>query len=108
MRKFLLAGAIALASVIYPMESHALCQVNGTITALQQDASPGTFLRIHLRPIGLATFRFFATTNDRDIMTIAWSAHTGLKHVIISGTATSCPTTGLVRSIGAVDFIDRF
>jgi hypothetical protein len=94
-------SALCLAAVaaLAPMTAQAVCVVSGEAVRAVQNA---TSALLYLRSTPLSTIVWFGGTVDTDLMNAAVTAAAGRQRVTMTSNATSCPTTGDLRSVGTI------
>lgn len=82
----------------------ASCTKYGTVEQVYQNS---TYAYIYIKPIGAlsSSTYHYCWTNDRDLGIAAHAAKDGNAYVRVTGTASSCPSSG---SISACTVIQRY
>lgn len=93
------AFCLAAVAAFAPMTAQAVCtQVGEAVRAVQT----GTVANLYLRNSPLGTIVWFGQALDTRLMNAAVAAAAGRQRVIVTGNATTCPTTGDLRSLGTI------
>jgi len=105
MNKLLFSMVFAL--LLFPMTASAVCtQSGGSIVRVTYWAdSAGSTHYIYYRPSSLTNYYYYCTTTDDDFAELASNALNGPTEVNLSGTATTCPTSGSSRNMGICRWI---
>ncbi len=104
MIKLFLAVVFALTVLMYPMPSQAICGLIGTIVRVQATgtASPNSFVYMRSPFVFTNSHVFIGITQEPQVIAAASVAVALQTKTFISGDATSCPTTGFIRSVGNI------
>ena len=104
MTKFFVAVVFALTVLMYPMASRAACDIVGTIVRVSATgtASPNSFVFMRSPLLTTNSHVFVGITQVPQVIAAASVAVALQTKAFISGNATSCPTTGFLRSVGNI------
>ena len=104
MTKLSVAVVFALTVLMYPMPSQANCALTGTIVRVQATgtASRNSFVYMRSPLAATNTYVFIGITQEPQVIAAASVAVALQTKTFISGDATSCPTTGFIRSVGNI------
>ena len=104
MNRLFLAVVFALTVLMYPMASQATCNIVGTIVRVSATgtASPNSFVFMRSPLATTNTHVFVGITQEPQVIAAASVAVALQTKAFIQGNATSCPTTGFIRSVGII------
>jgi hypothetical protein len=103
MKKLLLVLILSVMLIAVASTSYAACVANGSIKTLN---FVGTTATVYVGNVGAPSFYYSFTTTNLNYYHVL----SGLlgKYVTINGSAATCPTSGVVRYGGVINYIYAF
>lgn len=109
-KKYLIVLSLILSSVLVPSLSNAICTLTGVVVRVTayDDAYSATGGYIYFRTSSLASFYYYVSTSDDDMVSNAIAFMDSGKTATIQGNVAACPAVpaaGGSASIGTLNYI---